>query len=84
MPTSFVSLLTIFKYGFDKLDEIDPAIVEQLFILRQNLIEDLYSNQFVLVYYTNMSLEDTERLTPFEMKSYLELLKKQKDLEMPK
>lgn len=84
MPTSFVSLLTIFKYGFDKLDEIDPTIVEQLFILRQNLIEDLYSNQFVLVYYTNMSLEDAERLTPYEMKSYLELLKKQKDLEMPK
>lgn len=49
--------------------------------LRERKIEEIMSDQFILAYLGNISKKDSDEMTPFELKNWFELLKKQKELE---
>lgn len=49
--------------------------------LREHKIEEIMSDQFMLAYLGNISKKDSDEMTPFELRNWFELLKKQKELE---
>ena len=81
MPTSFVSLIYLYSVGFDKLEELDDEEIEALYKLRENEIENMLELQFMLSYFCNITKADSDEMTPFELKNWYRLLKKQKELE---
>lgn len=67
--------------GFDKLDSIPAADVENLFKLRDNEIKDMLELQFMLAYKVGISKADTDNMTIFELQNWFNLLKERVRIE---
>jgi hypothetical protein len=81
MPICFVSLVYLYEVGFDKLNELPKKTLNNLLELRKSKIQEMMETQFVLSYYGKISKEDTDEMTPFELKNWFEFLKKQREIE---
>lgn len=84
MPIYFVSLIYLYKEGFDKLEELPEKVLKEFMQLREIEIQNMMEIQFVLSYLGNISKEDSDEMTPFELKSWYNLMKKQKAMEAEK
>lgn len=84
MPTFFVSLIELYNHGFNLLDTISPELLERFYEIREIEVSDIRSRQFMLTYYTHMTKEDVDNMTPYELDQHYELLVRQKELEAPK
>lgn len=81
MPICFVNIITLYLEGFEILDNFDEDELQALLELRENEVLGIMELQFVLAYQANVSKEDTDNMTPFELSNWFELLKKQKQVE---
>lgn len=81
MPTYFVTLIELYRVGFDKLDDLPSEEFDMFMKLREGEIEEIMSLQFMLAYLGNISKADSDNMTPFELRNWFNLLKKQKELE---
>ena len=84
MLICFVSLIALYEIGFDKLEELPYEIVEAFDKTRQNEILNMMELQFVLSYKGNISKQDSDEMTPFELGNWYEFLKKQVALDSGK
>jgi hypothetical protein len=76
-----VSLITIYKEGFEKLDELDEETLGAFYKMREAEISYIMEVQFILSYLGNISKTDSDNMTWFELNNWFSLLKKQKELE---
>lgn len=81
MPICFVSLITLYKEGFEKLDELPDEIQQEFYKVRESEISHMLELQFILSYLGNISKADSDEMTWFELNNWFKLLKKQKDIE---
>lgn len=81
MPICFVSLITLYELGFDKLDDLSDDIIESINKAREVEISNMIELQFVLSYRGNISKADSDEMTPFELKMWYNFLKKQGEIE---
>jgi hypothetical protein len=72
----------LYEVGFDKLDELDDDTLERFYKLRESEIRKMMETQFILSYMANVSKADSDEMTPYELNNWVEILKKQKDLEV--
>ena len=87
MPTSFVSLIVMYLWGMNRLNELEgysDELMDRILEVRNDLVEVYNTKQFSLTYYTNMTKEDVDNLLPYELDHMYNLLKKQNELEKPK
>lgn len=81
MPICFVSLITLYKEGFEKLDDLPEEIQQEFYKVRESEISHMLELQFILSYLGNISKADSDEMTWFELNNWFKLLKKQKDIE---
>lgn len=81
MPTFFVTIIELYRKGFNTLEELDEESINNFQELRKNTVEGLLKRQFELSYHTNMTKEDTDNLIPFELDYLYNLLVEQKNAE---
>lgn len=81
MPICFVSLITLYKEGFEKIDELPEEIQQEFYKVRESEISHMLELQFILSYLGNISKADSDEMTWFELNNWFKLLKKQKDIE---
>ncbi len=81
MPTCFVSLIHLYDIGFNELDNLSEDIYKSFDEARQIEINDMMEKQFLLSYSGNISKADSDDMTPFELLSWVNLLKKIKSIE---
>lgn len=67
--------------GFDKFDDLDSKSKEAFRTIQKQELEELVSLQFMLVYKGNLSKSEVDNMSPFELKYWFSLLKKQIELE---
>jgi hypothetical protein len=79
-----VSLIKIYELGFDKIDELDEEVQEAFYKVRENEINYMMEIQFILSYLGNISKQDSDEMTIFELHNWFNLLKKQKAIEAEK
>ena len=80
-PICFVSIIELYKYGFDTLDGLSQKLQTSFYEQREREVLDLMELQFVLSYAGNISKEDTDNMSLFELKNWFTLLKKQRQIE---
>jgi len=76
-----VSLITLYKEGFEKLDDLPEEIQQEFYKVRESEISHMLELQFILSYLGNISKADSDEMTWFELNNWFKLLKKQKDIE---
>lgn len=81
MPICFVSLITLYKEGFEKIDDLPEEIQQEFYKVRESEISHMLELQFILSYLGNISKADSDEMTWFELNNWFKLLKKQKDIE---
>lgn len=81
MPICFVSLITLYKEGFEKIDDLPEEIQQEFYKVRESEISYMLELQFILSYLGNISKADSDEMTWFELNNWFRLLKKQKDIE---
>lgn len=81
MPICFVSLITLYKEGFEKIDDLPDEIQQEFYKVRESEISHMLELQFILSYLGNISKADSDEMTWFELNNWFKLLKKQKDIE---
>jgi len=74
-------MITLYSIGFDKLDELSEETVLSIEKAREIEIANIMELQFILSYLGNISKDDSDNMTPFELNNWYKLLKKQKELE---
>jgi hypothetical protein len=79
-PICFVSLLSLYELGFDKLDELPENTIDNILKSREAEIKNMIEMQFVLAYHSNISKEDSDNMTPFEIKNWYNFLQKQSEI----
>lgn len=84
MPTYFVSLIEIYKQGFEILDTLPEEDLLNFYKIRESEINYIMEVQFILAYLGHVSKLDSDEMTWFELTSWFSLLKKQKELENQK
>lgn len=83
-PICFVSIIYLYVVGFDKLDKLHEEDMKAFMKLREVEIQNTMEIQFILSYLGNISKQDSDEMTPFELKSWFNLIKKQKAIEAEK
>lgn len=84
MPTCFVSMIALYSIGFEKLNDLSEETILSIEKAREIEITNILELQFILSYLGNISKEDSDNMTPFELNNWYKLLKKQKELEASK
>lgn len=87
MPTSFVSLITMYLWGMHRLNEMEgysEELMDRIIEVRNSIIETYNTKVFSLTYYTNMTKADVDNMLPYELEHMYKLLVKQKEMEKPK
>lgn len=65
----------------ESLKSLQPKDIQALEDLAVYELNSLLEKQFYLSYFVNVSKESTDNMTPIELDRWVELLKKQKELE---
>jgi hypothetical protein len=55
MPICFVSLITLYKEGFEKIDDLPEEIQQEFYKVRESEISHMLELQFYLIYLGNIS-----------------------------
>jgi hypothetical protein len=79
-----VSLIEIYKQGFEILDTLPEEDLLNFYKIRESEINYIMEVQFILAYLGHVSKLDSDEMTWFELTSWFSLLKKQKELENQK
>lgn len=71
----------MYKEGFSIFDDLSISDQENFYNLRSSEVKRMLEMQFVLATYSNISTQDTDKMTPFEIENMFEFLKKKNELE---
>ena len=74
-------MIHLYKIGFEAINEVPVVDSENLFKLRDDEIKDMLELQFMLSYKANISKEDSDNMTPFEITNWFNMLKERNRVE---